>query len=519
MRNNMSDKPAHTAWNPKDLDSWITKLAAVEGRKATETERREIQSLADEATTRSSTNRIVALFERAAALTTAGVAGRSLRLDPARLRELAKRHAEIDEHGVSLAGRLEARAGVRAAVGRGQKGLVMNPSLQATLAQGPSIEGARALRAAIEADRPAIVGLLKELVEINSHTGNPDGVRRVGEIVTREMPAAFAHEVVTQPNAGPHHVFTHGTDARLPIVLVGHLDTVFPVDSPFQRFRDEGAVLAGPGTADMKGGVVVMLYALRLLAEARLLDDLSLVCIFNGDEETGSRTSRELYAGMQGRARTGLVFECGEPDGGLIVRRRGLRRFTVEATGVAAHAGNYDGPKRSAIQALAHMIVKIEALNRADRSVRVNVGTVSGGTSVNVVAARATCGVEMRFREDAAGNETGAALRAIVAAPAVEGVTATLREAPGRPPLQPTAGSAELRDRVGRVAQALGLPVSFGERGGVSDANELGAVGVPTLDALGPVGFDDHSDRERILTASLFDRIVLTAYLLADLGK
>jgi glutamate carboxypeptidase len=395
----------------------------------------------------------------------------------------------------------------------------LNASLRMPLAREPSVEGARALRVAVEADRPAIVGLLKELVEINSHTGNPDGVRRGGEVVTREMPASFAHKIVTPPHAGPHHVFTHGTDARLPVVLVGHLDTVFPPDHPFRSLRDEGDVLAGPGTADMKGGVVVMLWALRLLAEARLLDDLSLMCIFNGDEETGSHTSRELYANLRGRARAGLVFECGEPDGGLIARRRGLRRFTVETTGVAAHAGNYRGPKRSAIEALAHMILKIEALNRPDRSVRVNVGTVSGGTALNVVAARATGGIEIRFREEKAGEATAAALRDIVGVSAVEGVTATLREQSGRPALQPNEATPALRDRVRQVAERLGGSLSFGERGGVSDANELGAAGIPTLDALGPVGFDDHSDRERILTASLFDRIVLTAYLLADLGK
>jgi|Deesub1362A_J573_1020465.scaffolds.fasta_scaffold00208_19 glutamate carboxypeptidase len=357
-----------------------------------------------------------------------------------------------------------------------------------------------------------LLGLLERMVATNSHASNDQGVRQTVELVSGALPASlklredaercvWSFSLVEPPPAPP-------------ILLTGHVDTVFPPEQAVPAFKRTGPYLVGPGVADMKGGLIVMIGALQALDRLGLLEQVPLLIVLNGDEEMGSTRSATFLRTAARQCRAGLVFECGGLDGSVVTARRGLRRYRIEFLGRAAHSGNLHGPKESAVLELAHCIPKLEDLNDPDAGISINVGRICGGTAANVVPERASAEVEVRYWKEGQGEELERKVQALLSTPVQGGMEIRVERVHYRPSMPPHEPSRWLYRLAEGVARRLGYPLPEDHRGGASDANFLAAEGLPTLDGLGPVGEEDHSSRERIRYETLLPRMELLVHLL-----
>lgn len=370
--------------------------------------------------------------------------------------------------------------------------------------------------AAVEGLRGEIFSFLKSAVDVNSHSRNPAGINRVGQMVVDLMPHCLEHRVVVDEKGVNHHIFSNRSDNGSPVALVGHLDTVFPPDSPFQDFSDLGDRFQGPGTADMKGGIAVLVFALRVLDDLGWLSNIPLRCMINGDEEIGSPHSEALIREMAKGAACGLVFECGGLKGEMVSARRGIRRYKLTVTGQARHAGVKGGPKSSALVELSRIVLALEDLNNAEAGVSVNVGRLLGGTATNIVPDYAEAYFETRFWDTEEEKQVVARIEEVAGEASTPGCSTKLRCHHQRPAGRWVDGQDDLQALVSESADSLGQVISFEKRGGASDMNFLTDEGVPALDGLGPVGDRDHTRDEFIFKESLIDRTALTVLTLAN---
>lgn len=355
-----------------------------------------------------------------------------------------------------------------------------------------------------------MLGSIRRLVEINSFTQNVEGGSRVGDLLTQELEAIEGVHVrsVASDRFAPHIVVST-TRARASsegcVALVGHLDTVFPPGA-FEGFTRTGDIARGPGVLDMKGGLVVVVEALGALARAGVLDEVAARFVIVSDEEIGSPEGRPLIQREVAGARAALVFEAGRAHDCVITARKGTGAVTVTATGRAAHAGNAHEKGANAIWALARFVDEAQALTDYARGVTVNVGTIAGGQSKNTVPDRAQALVDFRFETTAAGEAIADALRA-VAARAAAGVAGTIVEVTGgiaRAPLERTDANVALYRAYAACAVACGLGDGEAPRlGGGSDASSTAAIGIPSIDGLGPRGSGFHTKDELIEVSSL----------------
>lgn len=392
-----------------------------------------------------------------------------------------------------------------------------------------------------EAFEAVQVPLLRRLVDQPSHTHAKDDVEAAARLLDAEA-EALGLRIERVPDASgafaDHRVYaTPATrDDDRTLVLVGHVDTVYPRSMGFLRMtRDDGPagpetgdVIRGPGVLDMKSGLTAMLFALRALraAEPERWARLRLRLVVVSDEEVGSPSSAPLYERMASRLRAGLVFESGRVGDRIVTSRAGSGSFEFVVRGRAAHAGNQHAQGINAIAVLARLVIGAEALTDYSRGILVNVGLVSGGTAKNTVPDEARCVIDSRFLTVADAHEVVARLRALAADPFGDevGVPERLREAKvelrggiARPPMEVIAGTQALRLRYEAHAAAAGLQVGEAPRqGGGSDANLLAALGVPCIDGLGPAGEHFHNPGEWSSLASLRRRTQALACLLAD---
>ncbi len=370
----------------------------------------------------------------------------------------------------------------------------------------------------LEASRPALEGLVEELVRLDSHTGDAAGVERVVGLLEPELTAlGLAPERIAAAPFGPHLAF-RGPCPGAPVFLVGHTDTVFPPGT-FSGWRVEGGFGHGPGAFDMKGGLAVMLFGLAAAHRAGLLARLPVAGLLVSDEEVGSPSSQPHLRRLAAGARAALVFESGRAGDLLVTRRKGTAAVRVTVQGVAAHAGNEHAKGKNAIWALARFVDLAQRLTDYARGVTVNVGTIRGGTAKNTVPERAECEVDLRFLTDADGEQLVEALRAACREAAVEGTRLELSRGSWRTPLTRTAASAALAETYGACQRQCGL--SSGEAplvGGGSDACTTGAIGIPSIDGLGPRGSGFHTRDERLELGSLVPKAQALLRYLATLA-
>ena len=302
-------------------------------------------------------------------------------------------------------------------------------------------------------------------------------------------------------------------------MLVGHHDTVFPREV-FAGYRSEGDVGFGPGVLDMKGGLVVMAFALRALQEVDALGRVPLTMAVVADEEVGSPESGPWLQQAARGAAVALVFEAGREGDAIITRRKGTLAMTARAIGRAAHAGNAHAQGASAIRAMARFIESAEALNGCASGVTINVGTVHGGTSKNTVPAHCVAELDGRFERTADGEDLVARLHALVSTPSVAGTIVALEGGVARAPLERTDEGARWMRRYAECQRAAGLgEAEAPPQGGGSDASTTAAAGVPSIDGLGPRGSGFHTLDERVELDSLVPKCeALVRFLLGMAG-
>lgn len=388
----------------------------------------------------------------------------------------------------------------------------------------------------IRAQLPAQRDELLRLSNLNSGSYNVAGVNAVAA----RLEALFAplEAQVERIELPPHEVtddrgerarFAIGRalrlrkrpDAPLQVFLAGHLDTVFGADHPFQSARviDEDT-LGGPGVADLKGGLLVMLLALSALERSPQRERIGWEVLLNPDEEIGSEGSAPLFREAAARNHFGLVFEPAFPDGNLAGARKGNGNFDLVVHGRAAHAGREPHLGRNAIRAAADCIAALDALNGRREGVTLNVGYVHGGGATNIVPD--LCVAKLNVRTGTPEDETWLRAqfdRILADAAAREGYRLELHGKFTRPPKLMTPAIERLAGMIADCGRTLGIELAFKPTGGCCDGNNLAAAGLPNIDNLGVVGGEIHSAREFMRLGSLAERAQLSALLLLRLAS
>jgi glutamate carboxypeptidase len=364
---------------------------------------------------------------------------------------------------------------------------------------------------------PRLRARLRELVEIESPSDDRAAVNRAADCVV-----AWAREFCAEVQRHPGGTFGDVVELRFgaggdrkPVLLLGHLDTVYPMgmlaDMPWREVAaEDGVRLQGPGVVDMKAGVVMALEAIAALQELNALNR-PVTLLLNPDEEVGSEVSRPHTERL---ARESAVVFVLEPAQGLAYKtaRKGVGHFELTVNGVAAHAGVDFASGHSAVLEMARLSVEVSGWTDLSKGRTVNVGVIAGGTRSNVIAAQCRAEVDVRVvtMDDAARvEEMFRGLRTHDA-----GCTLRVDGGINRPPMERSAGTVKLFQQAQRLAAEIGLELQEAATGGGSDGNFTAAIGVPTLDGMGAVGGGAHSPGEYVVAGYLVERTALLAGML-----
>ena len=378
---------------------------------------------------------------------------------------------------------------------------------------------AQAVLTWLDDHQPEMVRLLERLARAESPSLDPEAQRgpfcilaseleRIGYVVRAVRGREVGDHLYARPRrrqrGGPRQL------------LIGHMDTVWPVGMLAEMpLHEEDGQLFGPGVADMKGGLVEIVFALRALDQLGLQPSVTPVVFVNTDEEVGSRDSTRFIRALARGAERAYVLESGEgADGKLKIARKGLGHFIVTVHGRPSHAGADFEHGISAILELSHQVQRLFALNDPTRGITVNVGTIDGGLRPNVVAPQASAIVDVRAPTSAAARELERAVRGLK--PILEGATIEVEGGFRRPPMEPLPRNRILFATAKRLGYELGLSLEdAGLVGGGSDANTT-SLFTGTLDGLGPIGEGSHARDERVDIAHLPQRAALLALLVLE---
>ncbi len=381
-----------------------------------------------------------------------------------------------------------------------------------------------ALRRTVDARLPRFLADLEQLVNIDCGSYTPDGVNRVADHVADALRALGADvERLPHVPAADDRPLGDLVIGRLVgegprLLLIGHMDTVFDPGTAAERpFRRDGDRATGPGVTDMKAGLLAGVHALAALREAGVRPAVTFVA--NPDEEIGSPFSTAHIRRLAKEHDLALVLECARANGDIVSARKGIADYHVTILGRAAHAGVEPEKGRSAILEAAHQVLALDALNGRWPTVTVNTGVIDGGTRPNVVAERCELQVDLRAATRDAFEAAAAEVERLASAPRLPDVHIELRRIAQHPPMEKGSGSARLVELARDIAARLGFEVADASTGGASDANTTAALGLPTLDGLGPIGGDDHAVDEWLDVTSIVPRTTLVAGLIARAGE
>jgi glutamate carboxypeptidase len=381
----------------------------------------------------------------------------------------------------------------------------------------------------------AIVGRAVEWANLNSGSRNAAGLARVLDALeaeARRLPATVERiptagsttvgddgRVIAEAHADALRI-TARSDAPLQVVLTGHYDTVFPADSAFQTVatRPDGA-LNGPGIADMKGGISVLLAALEAFETHPERERVGWTVLLSPDEEIGSPASAPLLAELGARGHVGMTYEPALADGTLAGARKGSGNYHLIVAGKAAHAGRAFHEGANAVAGAALIAARLHALNGQRDGVTVNVARISGGGPLNVVADNAVVRFNVRVPDAAAAEWVEAQVRALAAEPPFPGLTLDLHGGMTRAPKPMDASQTALFEAVRETGALLGQSLAWTPSGGVCEGNNLHAAGLPNIDTLGVLGGDIHSDQEFAWPASFVERARLSALILCKIAS
>lgn len=362
-------------------------------------------------------------------------------------------------------------------------------------------EGLNAMLAVLEAEAGRLPAAVERIATGGSTTVGDDGQ------VTAE-----AHADALKITARP--------EAPIQVVLTGHYDTVFPVESRFQTVtrRPDGA-LNGPGVADMKGGISVLMGALEAFETHPERERVGWTVLLSPDEEIGSPASAPLLAQLGAAGHVGMTYEPALADGTLAGARKGSGNFHLIVTGRAAHAGRAFDEGRNAVAGAAIVAAALHGLNGQRDGVTVNVAKIAGGGPLNVVADNAVVRFNVRVPDAQSASWIEAAVREIAATPPFEGLTLDLHGGMTRAPKPMDASQTALFEAVRDAGSLLGQTIAWKPSGGVCEGNNLHAAGLPNIDTLGVRGGDIHSDQEFAWPDSFVERAQLSALILCKIAS
>ncbi len=353
--------------------------------------------------------------------------------------------------------------------------------------------------------------LIEQLVNIDSGSYFKEGIDKVGNILKEKYEEnGFIVEIVEQEEHGNHLIIKHKEALDPKILVVAHMDTVFPKGTVDKRpFSIDGNVAFGPGVIDMKASQVTALYALKALVECQDEAIKNVEIILNSDEEIGSPTSRALIEQKTKGKKYALIMEPARKDGSLVTERRGGGLYTINVKGIAAHSGIEPEKGRSAIEELAYKIVKLHQLNDHENGISVNVGLIKGGDSVNTVSPKAVGRIDVRISKPEQAEIIHEKIKEICSVSDVNGTTIELIGCIDRPPMVKNEQTVQLLNVIKEVGKEIGIEVIDTKTGGGSDASFTSAKGIATIDGLGPVGGNPHSDEEYLEISTLTERALL----------
>lgn len=356
---------------------------------------------------------------------------------------------------------------------------------------------------------------LETIVNIDSGSTDLHGVRAVAAFFQRRFDAlGMTTELVGLGERGVPclKAYTSPRNNRFDLMMIGHMDTVFPQGEAEKRpFAIVDNRATGPGVCDMKGGLLTALYALEALNNDGLLDKLSVCVTFNGDEEVGSPDSREWIETNGRLCDRVFVFEPCKKGYRYILERSGGGAILVTAKGVASHAGGAPEKGANAVLEIAHQILNMHSLNDPEKKTSVHATVISGGRKVNIVPDHARVSVDVRVRQMSELPRIKAFFDALPSKPYVNGVSLSVNSEIDRPPMVPDASTMKLWRIIKDVAKAVDIIPEHAPRGGCSDGNFTSALGIPTIDGMGASGENSHTADEYLDLTSIVPLTTIVA--------
>lgn len=362
---------------------------------------------------------------------------------------------------------------------------------------------------------------LEKLVNIDSGSTNVEGVQKIADFfkVKYKELGFIVKEHNFSNKAGNCLEIRNTEDDDIDILIIGHMDTVFSEGTVAERpFSIKGNRAYGPGVADMKSGLLSTYYSMKLL-DRNVLDKLKICIFHNSDEEISSVYSQDMIKRLAQKSKYAFVMEPGRADGSMVIERKGLAKYFIDFYGIAAHAGVEPEKGRSAIHELGNWIVNLIKLNNYEKGTSVNFGVVEGGTVPNVVAEKAHGQIDIRFKDDNEIDKIENTMEELIKNPSIDNIRVNVEKRGFRPPMNPDEKTHQLCRLIEKVGKEVEVEVKWISTGGGSDANFTSAMGVPSIDSMGPIGGGAHGVNEYIEIDSIEPRIRLFVNLIKKLGN
>lgn len=388
----------------------------------------------------------------------------------------------------------------------------------------------------ITSQQERMESLVEEWVGINTHYSNLAGLEAMsrslvkafsslgGEITERQLP--LKHGLDAQGRAattplGKLLSIKKNRAAPVSVLLVGHMDTVFPPTSLFQQAKRQGTKMEGPGVIDLKGGLAILLVALETLERSPYAQGINWEVLINPDEEIGSVGSSSILMERAQDNDFGLVFEPLLPDGAHASARKGSATYSIAAHGKSAHAGRDHAKGKNAIVVLLKILTEIQALQETFPEALINIGTIKGGDAPNIVPELAVAQINVRGNSNEQATAIRHQMQRIVSeASRKQNISSVgFYEHSSRPSKLFDKPTEKLFTGIKGCAELLGMPMTWHDTGGVCDGNNLAAAGLPTIDSMGAEGGKIHTTSEFLMLESLSRRACLAALVLMQMAE
>lgn len=355
---------------------------------------------------------------------------------------------------------------------------------------------------------------LESLVNIDSGSKDVKGVEAVNEfLINKFLEIGWLVKTHYFDNSVASCIeIKNKNEENIDILILGHSDTVFPSNTVESRpFSIKDSRAYGPGVIDMKSGLLSVYYAIKDLDK----DALPKICFaINSHEEVSSMYAYPWIQELSKKSKIALVCEPARANGALVNERKGLARYDIEFRGIAAHTGVNPEAGASSIAELGNWIVELNKLTNLESGVILNVGVISGGTASNVIAENAKATLDVRFVDQLALDNIEEIIKKWQENPFVKNVKVEVERKGWRPPMNPSEKTEKLSKLISEIGYDLGIDIKYTATGGGSDANFTSALGVPTMDGMGPIGGGAHSDKEYLEIDSIIPRINLLRELI-----